>query len=170
MSVERLDILILSQGTVLYGRAEYEPDGWDRVMRLNADSVMSVCRAAYPALEAAQGRVVIVSSVAGLNAAPGNPAYAASKHAAIGLTKSLGAAWARAGVRVNGIAPGMVETKLTRVTTESPERLKATLSRIPTRRLGTPQDMAGAALFLASDASHYVCGQTLVVDGGLTLG
>ena len=83
--------------------------------------------------------------------------------------KALGEAWARDGIRVNGIAPGLVPTKLTSVTTDHPERLEASLKRIPHRRMGTPEDMAGAALFLASPLSAYITGQTLVVDGGLPM-
>ena len=85
------------------------------------------------------------------------------------MTRTLGEAWARDGIRVNGIAPGLVATKLTRITTEHPERLEATLKKIPLRRLGTPEEMAGAALFLASPLASYVLGQTLLVDGGLLL-
>ena len=81
----------------------------------------------------------------------------------------MGQAWAGDGIRVNGIAPGLVDTKLTKVTTAHPERLAAALERIPAGRLGTPADMAGAALFLASPLAAYVIGQTIVVDGGLVL-
>ena len=93
----------------------------------------------------------------------------ASKAGAISLTRTLGQAWAPEGIRVNGLAPGLVDTKLTRVTTQHPQRLAGALASIPAGRLGTPQDMAGAALFLASPLAAYVNGQTLVVDGGLTL-
>ena len=113
--------------------------------------------------------MTVVSSVAGFKANIGNPAYSASKAGAVSLVKTLGAAWARDGIRVNGIAPGLVPTKITTVTTEHPQRLEGALARIPLRRLGTPEDMAGAALFLASSLSAYVTGHTLVVDGGLTL-
>ncbi|MEO0678688.1 MAG: SDR family oxidoreductase, partial [Pseudomonadota bacterium] len=95
--------------------------------------------------------------------------YGASKAGAASLVKSLGEAWARDSIRVNGIAPGLVPTKITAVTTEHPERLEGALKSIPMRRMGTPEDMAGAALFLASPLSSYMTGQTLVVDGGLTL-
>ena len=78
-------------------------------------------------------------------------------------------AWAKDGIRVNGIAPGLVDTKLTKVTTENPERLAGSIQGIPMRRLGTPEDMAGVALFLASPLSAYVLGQTIPVDGGLIL-
>ncbi len=99
----------------------------------------------------------------------GNPAYNASKTGAVGLTRTLGEAWAEHGIRVNGIAPGLVDTKMTKVTTSNPKRLEGALERIPLRRLGTPADMAGAALFLASPLSSYIVGQTIVVDGGLIL-
>ena len=99
----------------------------------------------------------------------GNPAYAASKAGAINLTKTLGQAYARDGIRVNGVAPGLVDTKLTKVTTENPDRLKGTLKAIPFRRLGQPSEIAGGVLFLASPLASYVCGHTLVIDGGITL-
>ena len=110
-----------------------------------------------------------MSSVAGFSATRGNPAYSASKHGAVGLTKTLGEAWASDGIRVNGIAPGLVDTKLTKVTTEHPKRLEGSLRAIPMGRMGEPSDMAGAALFLASPLAAYICGQTLIVDGGLSL-
>ncbi|MEM7268042.1 MAG: SDR family oxidoreductase [Pseudomonadota bacterium] len=164
---EKLDVLVLCQGTVRYGRAEFERQGWDEVMEVNLNSVMFIAQKYRPVLSG--GSVIIVSSVAGFNAARGNPAYAASKAGAVGLTKTLGEAWASEGIRVNGIAPGFVDTKLTKVTTENEKRLKATLASIPQGRLGQPSDMAGAALFLASPLASYMCGQTLIVDGGLTL-
>ena len=88
---------------------------------------------------------------------------------AMGLTRTLGEAWAVDGIRVNGIAPGLVATKMTKVTTDNPKRLEASLQGIPLGRLGTPADMAGVALFLASPLSAYVVGQTIPVDGGLIL-
>ncbi len=166
---DTLDVLVCCQGTVRYGREEFERPGWDAVMDVNINSVMDCARLFHPHLKAAGGSLIIVSSVAGFNAAIGNPAYSASKHAAVGLTKTLGAAWASEGIRVNGIAPGLVDTKLTKVTTANPKRLEGALRSIPQGRLGLPEDMAGAALFLASPLAAYVCGQTLIVDGGLSL-
>lgn len=165
-----VDVLVLSQGTVRYGRQEFTREGWDAVVDINLNSVMDAARAFHPALATAKGAIIIISSVAAFKSTIGTPAYAASKAGAASLTKTLGEAWARDGIRVNGIAPGLVPTKLTSVTTEHPERLEATLKSIPLRRMGTPEDMAGAALFLASPLSAYITGQTLVVDGGLTLG
>lgn len=164
-----LDVLVLCQGTVRYGRQEFTREGWDQVVDINLNSVMDAARAFHPALVASKGAIIIVSSVAAFKSTIGTPAYAASKAGAASLTKTLGEAWARDGIRVNGIAPGLVPTKLTAVTTGHPERLEGALRSIPLRRMGTPEDMAGAALFLASPLSAYITGQTLVVDGGLTL-
>lgn len=169
MPFDTLDVLILCQGTVVYKRGEFEREGWDRVMAVNLDSLMHCARKFRGQLADAKGSIVIVSSVSGTRANIGNPAYAASKAGAISLTKSLGQAFAADGIRVNGLAPGLVDTKLTRVTTQNPDRLAASLAAIPQRRMGTPADMAGAAIFLASPLASYVTGQTLVVDGGLSL-
>lgn len=164
-----LDVLVLCQGTVVYRRGEFERAGWDRVMAVNLDSLMHCARKFRPLLAEAQGSIVIVSSISGLKANIGNPAYAASKAGAISLTKTLGQAFAADGIRVNGLAPGLVDTKLTKVTTQHPERREGALATIPQRRMGTPEDMAGAAIFLASPLASYVTGHTLIVDGGLSL-
>jgi len=166
---DTLDVLVLCQGTVRYGRAEFEKQGWDEVMDVNINSVMHCATKLKPLLAAGGGAVIIVSSVSGMRANLGNPAYAASKAAAVSLTKTLGEAWARDGVRVNGLAPGLVPTKLTAVTTENEKRNEMALRNIPLRRAGTPAEMAGVALFLASPLAAYVLGQTIVADGGLTL-
>ena len=164
-----LDVLVLCQGTVVYKRGEFERPGWDRVMAVNLDSLMHCARKFRPQLAASKGSLIIVSSISGLKANIGNPAYAASKAGAISLTKTLGQAWGPEGIRVNGLAPGLVDTKLTRVTTQNPERMAGALAAIPQRRAGLPADMAGAAIFLASPLASYVTGHTLVVDGGLSL-
>ena len=164
-----LAVLILCQGTVVYGRGEFQPQGWDRVMAVNLDSLMSCAMKFHDTLATRRGVIIVVSSVSGYTANRGNPAYAASKAGAVSLTKTLGEAWARDGVRVVGLAPGLVDTKLTKVTTEHPERREGALRSIPLGRMGTPQDMAGAALFLASPLAAYGVGQTLIVDGGLSL-
>ena len=164
-----VDVLIQSQGIVRYGRQEFAREGWDAVVDVNLNSVMDIARAFHAGMVEKGGAMIVVSSVAAFQSTLGNPAYGASKAGAASLVKSLGEAWARDGIRVNGIAPGLVPTKITAVTTEHPERLEGALKSIPMRRMGTPEDMAGAALFLASPLSSYMTGQTLVVDGGLTL-
>jgi 3-oxoacyl-[acyl-carrier protein] reductase len=164
-----LDVLVLSQGIVLYGRQEYEISGFRSVLEVNLISLMAVSLKFREALAACGGSLIIVSSTAAFHATIGNPAYNASKAGAAGLTRTLAAAWAQSGIRVNGIAPGLVDTKLTRITTTDPERLDAFRRKIPVGRLGLAQEMAGVALFLASPLASYVVGQTIVVDGGLTL-
>ena len=166
---EQLDVLVLSQGIVAYQRAKFEQEGWDKVMAVNLDSLMHCSEKFHALLSARRGSIIIVSSVSGIRANIGNPAYAASKAGAISLTKTLGQAYARDGIRVNGIAPGLVDTKLTKVTTENPKRLEGSLRAIPLRRMGQPSEIAGAAIFLASPLASYVCGQTIFVDGGMTL-
>ena len=166
---ERLDVLVQSQGTVLYERQEFASAGFKRVLDVNLTSLMGVAQRCFEPLKAASGAMIIVSSTAAFHATKGNPAYNASKAGAVGLTRTLGQAWAGDGIRVNGIAPGLVDSKLTRVTTANPKRLEGALRGIPLKRLGTPEDMAGAALFLASPLSSYMLGQTLVVDGGMLL-
>lgn len=168
-TIAPLDVLVLCQGTVQYRRAEFEPEGWDRVMAVNLDSLMDCARKFRSTLAERKGVIIIVSSVSGYTSNRGNPAYAASKAGAVSLTKTLGEAWAPEGIRVVGLAPGLVDTKLTKVTTENPQRLEASLRAIPLGRMGTPADMAGAALLLASPLAGYVVGQTLIVDGGLSL-
>ncbi|MEQ8283462.1 MAG: SDR family oxidoreductase [Parvibaculum sp.] len=164
-----LDVLVLAQGTVIYRKGEFRMDGFTRVMDVNLNSLMACALKFRDMLAAAKGSLITISSTAAYHSTRGNPAYNASKTGAVGLTRTLAEAWAGDGIRVNGIAPGLVDTKLTKVTTENPERLAASLQNIPLGRLGTPADMAGVALFLASPLSAYVVGQTLPVDGGLIL-
>ena len=166
---DKLDILVLSQGTVLYKRGEFSPEGFRKIVEINLNSMMDCCLKFHSLLKASRGTVVTVSSTAAFHATRGNPAYNASKTGLVGLTRTLGEAWASDGIRVNGIAPGLVATKITKVTTDHPERLKGALESIPLGRLGTPDDMAGAALFLASPLASYIVGQTIIVDGGLIL-
>ena len=165
----RLDVLVLAQGIVIYRRGEFEPEGFRRVVEVNLNSLMACSVKFHDRLAASRGSLIIISSTAAFHSTRGNPAYSASKTGAFGLTRTLAEAWAPDGIRVNGIAPGLVDTKLTKVTTEHPQRLAAALERIPLGRLGTPADMAGVALFLASPLAAYVVGQTIVVDGGLIL-
>ena len=165
----RLDVLVLSQGTVIYRRGEFEPAGFAKVIDVNLNSMMACAMKFREHLAAAEGSLITVSSTSAFHATRGNPAYTASKAGVVALTRTLGQAWAGDGIRVNGIAPGLVDTKLTKVTVDDPRRLAGALASIPLKRLGQPADMAGAALFLASPLAAYVVGQTLVVDGGLTL-
>ena len=164
-----LDVLVACQATVIYRRGEFEMNGFRKVVDVNLNSLMACALAFHDALAASRGALILVSSTAAFRTTFGNPAYNASKAGILGLTRALAQAWAGEGIRVNGIAPGLVDTKLTKVTTGRPDRLAGALRSIPAGRLGTPQDMAGAALFLASPLASYVIGQTLAVDGGQML-
>lgn len=164
-----LDVLVQSQGTVMYARREFEMSAFQRVMDINLNSVMACAVKFRPLLAKTAGSIVNLSSVAAYRSTVGNPAYSASKTGVMALTRTLAQAWARESIRVNAIAPGLVETKLTKVTTDHPERLNTALKSIPLGRLGTVEDMSNAVLFLASPLAAYVTGQTLVIDGGATL-
>lgn len=164
-----LNVLVLCQGIVIYKRGEFSAEGFRKVVDVNLNSLMVCSGKFHPMLAQAKGSLIIVSSTAAFHSTKGNPAYNASKTGALGLTRTLGEAWATDGIRVNGIAPGLVDTKMTKVTTANPQRLEGAIKGIPLGRLGTPKDMAGVALFLASPLAAYVVGQTIPVDGGLIL-
>lgn len=164
-----LDVLVLSHGMVLYGRKEFEMENFRKVIDVNLNSLMCAAQNFYDLLSQSRGSLIIVSSTAAFHATVGNPAYNASKAGAAGLTRTLGKAWAPDGIRVNGIAPGFVETKMTAVTTGNEKRREAAVASIPVGRIGVPDDMAGLALFLASPMAAYIVGQTIVADGGMLL-
>ena len=164
---DTLDVLVLSQGTVLYRRQEFAIEGFRRVVEVNLNSLMACATKFKGMLAQAKGSIVTISSTAAFHATRGNPAYAASKAGCVGLTRTLAQAWAADGIRVNGVAPGLIATKLTEVTTGNPARLEASLAGIPLHRLGEPAEMASVVLFLASPMASYIVGQTLAVDGGL---
>ncbi|WP_339801298.1 SDR family oxidoreductase [uncultured Marinobacter sp.] len=166
---ERLDVLIQCQGVVVYKRGEFERKGWDHVINVNLNSLRTCAMKFHDMLAASQGSMIIVSSTAAFHSTKGNPAYNASKAGAVALVRTLGEAWAPEGIAVNGIAPGFVATKMTKVTTDNPKRRQMAESAIPVGRMGLPSEMAGPALFLASPLASYMRGQTLIVDGGLTL-
>jgi NAD(P)-dependent dehydrogenase (short-subunit alcohol dehydrogenase family) len=142
---------------------------WQDVMAVNLDGVYNVTHAFLPALRSSRGRIINLSSVHGFMHArqPASPAYTASKHAVIGLTRALAAQLAADGVRVNAIAPGFVETPLNANTrANNLEAVKLLLDHIPMGRAGYAEEVAGPALFLASDMSSYVTGSVVMVDGG----
>jgi len=166
---QKLDVLVLSQGAAFYKRQEFKTPVFRQVVDVNLNSVMACSEKFYPMLRASGGNIVIVSSAAAVRATKGNPAYGASKTGVMGLTRVLGLAWAADGIRVNSVAPGLVATKMTTVTTANPARLKERLEGIPMGRLGTTGEMADAVLFLASPLASYITGQMIVADGGRTL-
>jgi 3-oxoacyl-[acyl-carrier protein] reductase len=165
---DSLDVLVCAQGLSLFKRAEFEIANFRQVMDVNLISVMALCTRFQPMLAKAKGSVVLVNSTGAFKASIGNPAYGASKGGMRVLTMTLAEAWAP-DIRVNAIAPGFVETRLTRVTRDHPRRYEDTLRNIPLKRWGTPDEMGGVALFLASPLANYITGQTVIVDGGKSL-
>lgn len=165
----RIDILVNNVGTARDGwLAKMSEEDWDTVLDVNLKSQFLCCRAAVPhMMEQKSGRIINISSRAWLGG-PGQANYAASKGAVISLTRTLALEMARYGITANCIAPALVDTPLFRgLTDDVRERLVKT---IPLGRIGTPEDIGNAALFLASDESSYVTGQTLYVCGGRSLG
>ncbi|MBP7065992.1 SDR family NAD(P)-dependent oxidoreductase [Ferrovibrio sp.] len=161
-----LDVLVNCVGTVLYKGQEFERAGFARVLEINLTGVMDLCAQLQPALAARRGAIINLDSVVAEQAARNNPAYSASKIGLKHLNKVLAIKWGRQGIRVNGIGPGFVPTKLT---ANQAGNHDAVAARLPLGRIGTPEDIAGVALFLASPLAGYVTGQSLLVDGGLTL-
>jgi NAD(P)-dependent dehydrogenase (short-subunit alcohol dehydrogenase family) len=141
--------------------------GWEKVLRLNLDSTVYVCQAVGPHLrERGSGSVINVASVAGLAAAPGLVPYGASKAAVVSLTRTLAVEWAPLGIRVNALCPGWTATDLNKNLWGGPDGGEATVANVPMRRWARAEEMAGPAVFLASEASSYMTGQVLVIDGG----
>lgn len=166
---DRLDVLVCAQGTVIYRRGEFEMAGFRKVMDVNLNSIMASALKFQALLAASRGSIIIVGSGASFHAVKGNPAYSASKGGLLTLTMTLAEAWAGDGIRVNGIAPGFVDTKLTKVTRDNPKRYEGTLQNIPLGRWAAPEEMGGVCLFLASPLASYVTGQMILVDGGMGL-
>ncbi len=145
--------------------------GWEKLMRLNLDSAVYVCHAIGGHLvERGEGSVINVASVAGVTGSPLLSPYGAAKAGLVSLTKSLAVEWGATGVRVNALCPGWTATDLNRQLWEDPVAGPATVATVPMHRWGRADEMAGPAVFLASPASSYMTGQTLVVDGGQTIG
>ena len=145
-----------------------KPDEWDQVLSTNLSSLYWVCKAAVRGMMRARwGRIVNIASVVGLIGNPGQANYAAAKAGMIGFSKSLAREVASRNITVNVVAPGFVATDMTRDMSESrQDTLKA---QIPSGRLGTPEDIAAAVVYLASEAGGYVTGETLNVNGGLSM-
>ena len=167
----QLDIVVNNAGGSSFAIPflDMRPSGWDKVLRLNLDATMWICQAAGAHLTArGTGSVINVASVAGLAGAPLLAPYGAAKAAVVGLTKTLAVEWGRTGVRVNALCPGWTATDLNRVMWDAPDGGAATIANVPMARWGRAEEMAGPAVFLASDAASFMTGQVLVIDGGQT--
>ena len=163
----RIDILVNNAGIARDQLLlRLKRDDWDAVLATNLTSVFGLTQAVLkPMIRQRGGRIICISSVVGQAGNPGQANYAASKAGLIGFAKSVAQEVASRGVTVNVVAPGMIETDMTRALTERAQ--DDWMSRIPLRRLGTPADVASAVCFLASDEASYITGQVLAVNGGM---
>jgi 2-deoxy-D-gluconate 3-dehydrogenase len=163
-----VDILVNNAGAIRRApAAEFPIADWDTVVNTNLHAVFRFCQTfGRQMLQQGGGKIINVASLLSFQGGITVPAYAASKHAVAGLTKALCNEWASQGVNVNGIAPGYMDTEFNVALRANPTRDRQISERIPAGRWGTPEDLAGAAVFLASPASNYLHGHMLVVDGG----
>jgi 2-deoxy-D-gluconate 3-dehydrogenase len=164
----KIDIVVNNAGMIKRTPAvDFTDEDWDLVVQVNLNSVFRMCRAAgRHMLKQGSGKIINVASLLAFQGGILVPAYAASKGGVAQLTKALANEWAPKGVNVNAVAPGYMATNNTAALRADAVRSEQILSRIPAARWGTPEDLAGVAVFLASPASDYVNGHVLVVDGG----
>ncbi|MBZ0288154.1 MAG: glucose 1-dehydrogenase [Anaerolineae bacterium] len=168
-SLGKLDILVTSSGTIVRKPAlEIEEDDWNPVIDLNLKARFFLAQAAARAMQEAQtgGSIIHIASLSSFFGIPNIMAYAAANGGITAMTRAQAVEWAQFGIRVNAIAPGTILTRQTEGLLEDPALLESRLNKIPLNRLGKPEDVAGAAIFLASEAAAYITGHTLVVDGG----
>jgi 2-dehydro-3-deoxy-D-gluconate 5-dehydrogenase len=164
----RIDVLVNNAGIIRRAEAEHTEDqDWYDVINVNQHAVFQLCReVGKHMIEKGSGKIINIASMLSFQGGLRVPAYTASKHAVAGLTKSFANEWAGKGVNVNAIAPGYFETDNTVPIRENADRHASITARIPQGRWGRPEDLKGAVVFLASDASNYVNGHILCVDGG----
>jgi 2-deoxy-D-gluconate 3-dehydrogenase len=168
VSGRQIDILVANAGSNRrHETAHYPDEDWDLLIELNLTSQFILAReVGKTMLERGHGKVIFTASLLTFQGGIRVPAYAASKGGIGSLVRALSNEWAGRGIQVNGLAPGYIATDNTQALQDDPVRNQEILSRIPAGRWGTPQDMAGPAVFLASPASDYVSGEILVADGG----
>ncbi|HEY4076329.1 MAG TPA: SDR family oxidoreductase [Rhizomicrobium sp.] len=164
-SLDRLDALVNCAGTILREGREFTIQGFQQVIDVNLTGTMRMCMAAKPLLEKQAGSIVNTASLWSFFGGPLTPAYTASKGGVVQLTKALAVAWAP-DIRVNAIAPGWIDTDLTKAAQADPARSDAIVGRTPFGRWGQPSDVGGAVVFLCSQAAGFITGTVLPIDGG----
>jgi 2-deoxy-D-gluconate 3-dehydrogenase len=164
----KIDILINNAGIIRRTPAiDFSEKDWDDVMNLNSRVVFFLSQAAAKdMMKRKYGKIINIASLLSFQGGIIVPSYSASKGAVVQITKALANEWAKYGININAIAPGYMATNNTKALREDPIRSKSILDRIPSERWGTPDDLQGAAVFLASKASDYINGHVLVLDGG----
>ena len=164
---DSLDVLVNNAGANFPdGGDEWQPDVFEQALLLNLAGAFRLTVACRPALRAAGGSVVNLASLSAFRAVPFVPGYAAAKAGIVSMTTTLAASWAGEGIRVNAVAPGVIETRMTAPMMGIAEVVDPQLAHIPLGRFGTTDEIAPAILFLGSDAAAYLTGHTLLVDGG----
>ena len=169
----QVDVLVCNAAVNPYfGPSQDIPDeAYDRIMNSNVRSNLWLCQMSIPAMaERGEGSVIIVSSIGGFRGSPRLGIYGVSKAADMQLARALATEWGPHGVRVNAIAPGLVRTDFARTLWEDPVNLKKRTRDTPLLRIGEPDEIAGAAVFLASAAAGFMTGQSMVIDGGVLAG
>ncbi len=165
----RLDFAFNNAGINNMGANEYEDDVWARAVGINLTGVMMCMREeAEVMLAQGKGAIVNTASINGLVGNGAQPGYTATKHGVVGLTRHGALRWAKAGIRVNCVCPGVIETPMTAPLTANPEMRKLLDSMTPMGRMGQAEEIASAVVWLCSDAASFVTGHPLVVDGGAT--
>lgn len=162
---KRLDALVNCAGILSRGK-EYEIDVFAKVLEVNLTGTMRCCLAAYPLLAKNAGAIVNTASMLSTFGGPLVPAYSASKGGVAQLTKSLAGKWAENGIRVNAIAPGWIQTEMTRGLRDDPERTAGIMSRTPMKRWGKPEDVGSLVRWLVSEEADFVTGAIYPIDGG----
>ena len=165
---DRLDALVNCAGIILRDGKEFTIEGFQQVLDVNLTGTMRMCMAAKPLLEKQGGAIVNTASVWSFFGGALVPAYTASKGGVAQLTKALAVAWAPT-IRVNAIAPGWIETELTKAAQTDPARSEAIVARTPFARWGRPDDIGGAVVFLCSENAGFITGTVLPVDGGYSV-
>lgn len=163
--IAKLDVLIHCAGR-LDRDAEWRIDGFKDIVDIHLFGAMRLATAFRPHLKASGGSIIHIGSIYSFFGAPHLPAYTAAKTAIVGLTRSLAHAFAEDGIRVNAIAPGWINTQISRRGRENPEFNARIMARLPAKRWADPMELAGTALFLSSPAARFVNGATIPVDGG----
>jgi len=174
-TVAEVDVLVNSAGVAFMsiGLDEYDPEIFDRALTMHLGSIYRLAARCAPKLSRSRlpggGSIISMASMSSFFGIDPVPGYGAAKSGLLGLTRVLAVHWARQNIRVNALAVGMAETRMTRAVLDDPQTSAAMLARVPLGRHGVPADVAGAALFLSSAAASWITGQTLAIDGGFSI-